>query len=229
VSPVAPHDTMSAIMRCLDPRLMRAYVVHACVCLHACAEVTFDRFMQTPASMVLQGESPPEFTTSFFFHQESASGSIILTFQQPGIYYYGARPSFDGRPLQSTAGGMFDGAPSTHPTALVVTGPGGETGVNQSLPDGFAGEAVNLPRLKTAHQFCITEQNLTIFSGAKNALVFVPFSDAKPIVCQDRLGRNTRKTQKAALFLFQAARFACRCVGLSCRGPRGRFLLSRLL
>jgi hypothetical protein len=125
--------------------------------------------MPTPPSRraALQDGSPPEFKTSFFFHQESASGSIILTFQQPGIYYYGARPSFDGRPLQSTAGGMFDGAPSTHPTALVVTGPGGETGVNQTLPAGFAGDVVNLPRLKTSHQFCITEQNLTVFRGAK--------------------------------------------------------------
>lgn len=138
-------------------------------CARACAEVTFDRFMPTPPSRraALQDGSPPEFKTSFFFHQESASGSIVLTFQQPGIYYYGARPSFDGRPLQSTAGGMFDGAPSTHPTALVVTGPGGETGVNQTLPAGFAGDVVNLPRLKTSHQFCITEQNLTVFSGAK--------------------------------------------------------------
>lgn len=111
--------------------------------------------------------SPPEFKTSFFFHQESATGSIVLTFQQPGIYYYGGRPSFEGRPMQSTAGGMFDGAPSTHPTALVVTGPSGEVGVNQSIPAGFAGEVVHLARLKTSHQFCITEHNLTAFAGCQ--------------------------------------------------------------
>ena len=105
----------------------------------------------------------------------------MLTFQEPGVYYYGVTPTFQGRAGGASAGGVFGSCtpvknaapavggkcePATHPTALVVTGPGGETG-NQSVVPGFAGATHHLRPLRTRHQFCIFETNLTVFSGAQ--------------------------------------------------------------
>ena len=70
-------------------------------------------------------EASPGFASSYFYHQESASGALTLTFQQPGVYYYGATPSWQGRAAQCTAGGEYGSATApaaTRPVALVVAG-----------------------------------------------------------------------------------------------------------
>ena len=110
--------------------------------------------------------SPPQFQTSGVYRQESASGSIVVSFQQPGVYFYGATPSFHGRVGGSSAGGVYDGRPSVHPTALVLAGPDGGTN-NQTVPADFAGAVHHLKPLPTPHQFCIFEHNLTVFSGSQ--------------------------------------------------------------
>lgn len=150
-----------------------------CVC-------RFDRFVQVDGidnvgdSDLATGGSlsgqPPLFTTAYFAHQESESGTIRLAFQQPGIYYYGATPSYQGRAGRCTAGGEYDGRPSPHPTAIVVAGPHGE--VNASLPSGFAGPVHHTLPLASPHQFCIINNNITLFSGCK---AYVPLCrpDAK--------------------------------------------------
>eukprot|EP01045_Picozoa_sp_COSAG04_P012702 COSAG04_NODE_865_length_9768_cov_3.722130_2_plen_573_part_00 len=136
-------------------------------------QVKFDRFTLTKNA---SGSSPPEFASSFFYHQESESGSIVLTFQQPGVYYWAATPSFEGRTGGSSAGGMYDGAPSTHPTALVLAGPDGDTG-NESVAQGFAGEVHHLTPLRVPRQFCITTPNVTVASGGQ---LFVPLCRPDP-------------------------------------------------
>ena len=133
----------------------------------------FDRFVLAKSGTA---SKPAEFKPSFFYHQESESGTIVLTFQQPGIYYYGATPSFEGRPGGSSAGGMYDGAPSTHPTAFILTGPDGDTG-NQSLPDGFAGPVHRMKPLEIPRQFCIINPNVTVFPGG---LLSIPLCRPDP-------------------------------------------------
>ena len=71
-----------------------------------------------------------------------------------------------GRAGRCTAGGEYDGRPSTHPAALVVAGPDGNTG-NQTIPAGFAGTVHRLPALPTPHRFCIVDPNVTLFAGAQ--------------------------------------------------------------
>lgn len=61
-------------------------------------KVKFDRFVQVPGDRNANATTTvPEFKTSFFYNQRSRSGSIVVTEQEPGIYYYGATPSFEGR------------------------------------------------------------------------------------------------------------------------------------
>lgn len=110
--------------------------------------------------------SPPQYQSSGAYREESASGSIVVSFQQPGVHCYGATPSFLGRVGGSSAGGVYDGRPSLHPTALVLAGPGGGTN-NQTIPADFAGAVHHLKPLPTLHQFCIIENNLTVFSGSQ--------------------------------------------------------------
>jgi hypothetical protein len=110
--------------------------------------------------------SPPQFQSSGVYRQESAAGSIVVSFQQPGVYYYGATPSYQGRVGGSSAGGVYDGRPSLHPTALVLAGPDGGTN-NQTIPADFAGAVHHLKPLPTPRQFCIFEKNLTVFSGSQ--------------------------------------------------------------
>ena len=71
-----------------------------------------------------------------------------------------------GRAGRCTAGGEYDGRPSTRPAALVVAGPDGNTG-NQTIPAGFAGTVHRLPALPTPHRFCIVDPNVTLFAGAQ--------------------------------------------------------------
>ena len=140
----------------------------------AFSTVRFDRYF--PSNLTA---SPPQFAADFFFNQHSAAGSIVRTFQEPGVYYWGVTPTFEGRAGGATAGGVFGSCggqkfspgnqqcePTTHPVALVVVGPNGETG-NQTVAPGFAGTVHHLQPLKTKHQFCIFERNLTLFSGAQ--------------------------------------------------------------
>ena len=110
--------------------------------------------------------SPPQFRASGVYREESASGSIVVSFQQPGVYFYGATPSFQGRTGGSSAGGVYDGRPSVHPTALVLAGPDGSTN-NQSVPADFAGAVHHLKPLPTPRQFCLIEKNMTVFSGSQ--------------------------------------------------------------
>ena len=136
--------------------------------------VRFDRYF--PSNLTA---SPPQFAVDFFFNQHSGTGSIVRTFQEPGVYYWGVTPTFQGRAGGATAGGVFascggqkfagpptDCQPTTHPVALVVKGPNGEDG-NQTAPPGFAGTVHHLKPLKTKHQFCIFERNLTVFNGVQ--------------------------------------------------------------
>ena len=60
--------------------------------------MTFNRFIRGGN----ESPTPPEFVYDFFYRQVSESGKIILTFQEPGIYYYGATSSYQGRPGQCT-------------------------------------------------------------------------------------------------------------------------------
>jgi hypothetical protein len=99
--------------------------------------VRFDRYFPSNTTV-----SPPQFAVDFFFNQHSGTGSIVRTFQEPGVYYYGVTPTYEGRAGGSSAGGVFGSCggqkfseptsagcqPTTHPTALVVKGPDGETG-----------------------------------------------------------------------------------------------------
>eukprot|EP01046_Picozoa_sp_COSAG06_P006138 COSAG06_NODE_285_length_18323_cov_93.673672_19_plen_498_part_00 len=139
--------------------------------------VRFDRYFSNLTST----ESPPEFIVDFFFNQHSGTGSLLLTFQEPGVYYYGVTPTYKGRAGGASAGGVFGSCtpvknaapvagsacqPTTHPTALVVKGPDGETG-NQTVVPGFAGVVHHMEPLRTRHQFCIFETNLTVFNGAQ--------------------------------------------------------------
>ena len=136
--------------------------------------VRFDRYF--PSNLTA---SPPQFAVDFFFNQHSGTGSIMRTFQEPGVYYWGVTPTFKGRAGGATAGGVFgscggqehaktptDCQPTTHPVALVVKGPNGEDG-NQTVPPGFAGTVHHLNPLQTKHQFCIFERNLTVFNGVQ--------------------------------------------------------------
>ena len=47
--------------------------------------VQFDRFVRNDNLT----SSPPQFVSSFVYHEVSATGSIVVAFQQPGIYFYG--------------------------------------------------------------------------------------------------------------------------------------------
>jgi hypothetical protein len=86
--------------------------------MHRWDQVRFGRFIRTANRTVL----PPQFISSFTYHEMSATNSIEVTFQQPGIHYYGATPVWKGRAGGCTAGGEYAGAPSTHPVALIVAG-----------------------------------------------------------------------------------------------------------
>jgi hypothetical protein len=136
--------------------------------------IRFDRYFASNLTA-----SPPQFAADFFFNQHSGTGSIVRTFQEPGVYYWGVTPTFEGRAGGATAGGVFASCgkqkfsaghqacePATHPTALVVTGPNGEDG-NQTVVPGFAGTVHHVKKLRTEHQFCIFERNLTVFSGVQ--------------------------------------------------------------
>jgi hypothetical protein len=137
--------------------------------------IRFDRYF--PSNLTA---TPPQFAPDFFFNQHSSTGSIMQTFQEPGVYYWGVTPTFQGRAGGASAGGVFDScdpngnaivdgqacAPITHPTALVVHGPNGEDG-NQTIVANFAGAVHHVQPLQTKHQFCIVERNLTVFSGAQ--------------------------------------------------------------
>eukprot|EP00045_Choanoeca_perplexa_P012129 m.131083 g.131083 ORF g.131083 m.131083 type:complete len:860 (-) comp15898_c0_seq3:38-2617(-) len=127
-------------------------------------QVRFDRFVQTTDSKDQQA-TVPEFTTSFFYHQESGRGYIDLAFQQPGIYYYGATPSYSGRAGGCTAGGEVDGRPSPYPTAIVVRGPNGE--LNDTIPTGFLGPVHETLPLQSPRQFCVVITNVTLFAGGR--------------------------------------------------------------
>jgi hypothetical protein len=98
--------------------------------------VRFDRYFPSNTT-----SSPPQFAVDFFFNQHSGTASIVRTFQEPGVYYWGVTPTFEGRAGGSSAGGVFGSCsdqkfsgsstqcqPTTHPIALVVKGPDGETG-----------------------------------------------------------------------------------------------------
>ena len=128
-------------------------------------KVRFDRYAQvtTPST---RGDPVPDFESSFFYHEESQGGSIVVTEQQPGIYFFGATPSYQGRAGQCTAGGLYTVTPSQQPTALVLAGPDGSLG-NQSLPRGFKGGVHRMIPLRTKHQFCIRNPNVTLFPGCR--------------------------------------------------------------
>lgn len=139
----------------------------------------FDRFVVVTTTGADGTESTPipQFTTSYFYHEESQDQSIVVALQQPGIVYYGATPSFCGREGACTAGGVYDGKPSLHPLALVLAGPTGVS--NVTVPPGFAGTVHTMQPLRTPHQFCILHPNVTMFSGGK---LYVPLCRPDPAV-----------------------------------------------
>eukprot|EP00051_Salpingoeca_urceolata_P023180 m.390017 g.390017 ORF g.390017 m.390017 type:complete len:912 (-) comp20074_c5_seq2:72-2807(-) len=148
---------------------------------HTYDRVRFDRFVQqTPPGTV-----PPFFKTSFSYHQESSTGSVVLAFQQPGVYFYGATPSFQGRAAQCTAGGEYDGRPSPKPLAIVVEGPTGPSNAT-ALPKGFIGAVHRTLPLRSAHQFCLIHPNITAFSGSKILLRLCRPDPAQEIPKQPR-------------------------------------------
>lgn len=71
--------------------------------------------------------------------------SYVLNWRRSGIYYYGAAPSSRGRMMQLTAGGEYNTAMGTRPTAIVVADADGT--VNATLPDDFEGEVIHTTRL----------------------------------------------------------------------------------
>lgn len=127
--------------------------------------VRFDRYFQ---NLTAPTTGPAQFKRQFFFNEHSGTGTIVVTLQEPGVYYYGVTPTYQGRAGGISAGGSGDDSvPSTHPTALVVAGPDGAPGINQSIPPNFQGIVHHTVPLRTRHQFCIFERNITIFSGAQ--------------------------------------------------------------
>eukprot|EP00039_Didymoeca_costata_P020902 m.342807 g.342807 ORF g.342807 m.342807 type:complete len:866 (+) comp21856_c0_seq1:104-2701(+) len=137
-------------------------------------QVRFDRFITLPAEKQSEGAAPA-FQTSFFYHEESGAQEIIVTMQQSMIAYYGATPSYQGREGQCTAGGVYDGAPSYYPTALILPGPDGT--VNDTLPSGFLGKVHKMIPLKSEYQFCIEQTNITVFNGGR---LYVPLCRPNP-------------------------------------------------
>jgi hypothetical protein len=118
------------------------------------------------------GISPPQFKENFQYYQESERGSIVLTFQEPGVYVYQGKATFEGRTGFTTAGGE-NGQPQLHPTALVVRGVDGElsnASWAMALPPGFAGLVHNVPALRTKRQLCIVNSNVTLFPGGLMAI-----------------------------------------------------------
>ena len=106
--------------------------------------------------------------------------SYVLNWRRSGIYYYGAAPSSHGRMMQLTAGGEYNTMPATHPTAIVVTEADGA--INTTLPDDFSGDVVHTTPLAAGQNFsgfCLTLNNLTVFSGV--AINF-PFCEPNPLV-----------------------------------------------
>jgi hypothetical protein len=92
--------------------------------------------------------------------------SYTLKYARPGIFFYGAAPSSRGRMMALTAGGQYNTELATHPTALVVATADGL--VNETLPAGFKGEVFHvapLPPGQVYSGFCLTQTNLTLFSG----------------------------------------------------------------
>lgn len=170
-SPAYESATFQLSAEDLRPGAVRLSVSLLNASLPAPDKTRFDRFVQTSAP----GASPPQFASSFAYHQESASGSVDLAFQQPGIYYWGATPSYRGRAGRCTAGGEYDARPSMHPLALVVAGPDGA--VNATLPSGFQGAVHRVQPLATPHQFCITATNVTLFAGGR---LYVPLCRPDP-------------------------------------------------
>ena len=117
------------------------------------------------------GVSPPMFKQNFGYYQASESGSIVLTFQEPGVYIYMGKVVYEGREGVSTAGAA-NGQPQPRPTALVVHGVDGE--LNNAtwsvLPAGFAGLVHNVTALRTRRQLCIVISNVTVFHGGMMAI-----------------------------------------------------------
>lgn len=99
--------------------------------------------------------------------------SYVLNWRRSGIYYWGAAPSSRGRMLQLTAGGEYNTELGQHPTAIVVADADGK--VNATLPDGFKGEVIHTTPLVPGQNysgFCLTQSNLTLFSGVAINLPF---------------------------------------------------------
>lgn len=120
----------------LGPGSVRLTLKNTAAPTRTFSTVRFDRYFPSNTTC-----SPPQFAVDFFFNEHSGTGSIVRTFQEPGVYYWGVTPTFEGRAGGSSAGGVFGTCggqkfsggsnqckPTTHPIALVVKGPNGETG-----------------------------------------------------------------------------------------------------
>ena len=97
--------------------------------------------------------------------------AINLTFTSPGVWYYGVSGQRNGLgqevPSACPCGhvhGQKRACPCDRPLALVV---GYLNGSRPFLPAGFVGHVHVVQALKTPHQFCTIQPNVTAFAGSQ--------------------------------------------------------------
>jgi hypothetical protein len=111
---------------------------------------------------------PPQlnFKPQFGNHQDSPGHrcAINLTFTTPGIWYYGLQAHRSGLSQESSSACTVPpwDNPCDHPLALIIPF---RNGSKPALPSGFAGRQHTVLPLRTAHQFCIIERQVTAFVG----------------------------------------------------------------
>jgi hypothetical protein len=104
--------------------------------------------------------------------------AINLTFTAPGIWFYGGSGERNGLGQEAPSAcpcGHIHGdqrnCPCDRPLALVIPFLNGS---RPSLPAGFVGHVHVVQALKTPHQFCIIQPNVTAFAGSQLKIPLCP-------------------------------------------------------
>lgn len=120
---------------------------------------------------------PPQlnFKAQFGIHETSPGDrcAINLTFTSPGIWYYGIQAQRTGLTQESPSACTIPPYtnPCDHPLALVIPYINGS---KSALPAGFAGRVHAVQPLRTAHQFCVIEPQVTAFAGSQLKIPLCP-------------------------------------------------------